>query len=319
MIKPNDLMDGYGRNGIVMAEDYRMARKSVVLRDPGDVNVVLLSDLHVQNPHSWLPGIMASCKYALFTNSYVIILGDIFEIASAKRPANQMSSISVAKEFIYEMLFPLFKANLLLEIIYGNHTRNSEAYNEGWDAELDLIHELNRTRRHISGNIVKLKEPTDVGLTEFNAGSIKYNSVYAHGAGGGGTHQSYFNIMNRLETMAQGVDWIALGHSHLCGNITEERHTSAGERYTVTKIITPSLLGNVGENLFSQKNLHVFKPLGIIEVNMSSDSKHVKVSSVNLVPWLPSEEEFSVSDNKDIDFERFFARSVEMGNKTYRI
>jgi hypothetical protein len=308
-MKPTDLIDNYN-NSIEMDRDYRLIRKPVVLRSSKDINAVLISDLHVQNPHAWLPGIMAACKYALYSKSYVIILGDIFEIATKKRPASQMRPISIAKDFIYESLMPLVKENLLLEVIYGNHTRNSDTHNEGWDAELDLIKEFNRTMQYINKDIISVKDPSDIGITEFISGANSYKAVYAHGAGGGGTHQYYFNMMNRLETMAQGVDWIAIGHSHLCGNITEERHTSSGARYTLTKIIAPSLLSNVGENLFSQKNLHTFKPLGVVEVNMSSYSKHTKVSSVNLTPWLPNDSEFSMNTNKDINFKKFFARKV---------
>jgi hypothetical protein len=198
--------------------------------DEGTRKILLLSDIHWDNPHCNRSLLKKHLDQALAENCDVLINGDLFCVMGGKadkrgvkstiRPEHQKDNYFDA---VVNDAIDWFKpyANIIKVIGYGNHETSILKYQET-DLIERFVFGLNREcKTNIQaggyGGWVVYKFHRK-GRPDRSTGSFKIK--YYHGSGGGGPVTKGVIQFNRMSTFVEGADMIWMGHVHEDNEVT---------------------------------------------------------------------------------------------------
>ena len=190
----------------------------------GTKKVLLLSDIHCDNPHCDRKLLKKHLDQALAENADVLINGDLFCVMGGKadrrgtkstvRPEHQKDNYFDA---VVNDAIDWFKpyASIIKVVGYGNHETAILKYQET-DLIERFVFGLNReceTTIHAGGYggwiIYTFNRKNNINQS---VGSFKIK--YFHGSGGGGPVTKGVIQFNRMSTFVENADMIWMGHVH---------------------------------------------------------------------------------------------------------
>jgi len=189
--------------------------------------VLLISDLHWDNPHCDRELLKKHLDEAKAGNHDILINGDLFCAMQGKydgrrskgdiRPEHNNSRyLDSLVETASDWFAPYAKH--IKVVGYGNHETSILRH-----CETDLIERFVTLLNHKGGGEVQVGGYGGWVIYQFHQNKIfrgSYKIKYFHGSGGGGVVTKGSINFNRMQTMIEGADAIWMGHVHESMEIT---------------------------------------------------------------------------------------------------
>jgi hypothetical protein len=184
--------------------------------------VLLISDIHWDNPHCNRDLLKKHLDQALEMNADILFNGDTFCLMQGAydprkskndiRPEhNKTNYLDAVVNDAIEWFSPY--AHLIKVVGYGNHETNilKRAETDVIDRFVFGLNSKNNTSVEVGGYGGWIVYQFQRGL---NAGMAAYKIKYMHGFGGGGPVTRGVIQFNRMSTFVEGADMVWMGHVH---------------------------------------------------------------------------------------------------------
>jgi hypothetical protein len=184
--------------------------------------VLLISDIHWDNPHCNRELLKKHLDQALAINANILFNGDTFCLMQGAydprkskndiRPEhNKTNYLDAVVNDAIDWFSPY--AHLIKVVGYGNHETNilKRAETDVIDRFVFGLNSKNNTSVEVGGYGGWIVYQFQRGL---NAGMAAYKIKYMHGFGGGGPVTRGVIQFNRMSTFVEGADMIWMGHVH---------------------------------------------------------------------------------------------------------
>jgi hypothetical protein len=184
--------------------------------------VLLISDIHWDNPHCNRELLKKHLDQALEINADILFNGDTFCLMQGAydprkskndiRPEhNKTNYLDAVVNDAIEWFSPY--AHLIKVVGYGNHETNilKRAETDVIDRFVFGLNSKNNTSVEVGGYGGWIVYQFQRGL---NAGMAAYKIKYMHGFGGGGPVTRGVIQFNRMSTFVEGADMVWMGHVH---------------------------------------------------------------------------------------------------------
>jgi hypothetical protein len=184
--------------------------------------VLLISDIHWDNPHCNRDLLKKHLDQALEINADILFNGDTFCLMQGAydprkskndiRPEhNKTNYLDAVVNDAIDWFSPY--AHLIKVVGYGNHERNilKRAETDVIDRFVFGLNSKNNTNVEVGGYGGWIVYQFQRGL---NAGMAAYKIKYMHGFGGGGPVTRGVIQFNRMSTFVEGADMVWMGHVH---------------------------------------------------------------------------------------------------------
>jgi hypothetical protein len=184
--------------------------------------VLLISDIHWDNPHCNRDLLKKHLDQALEINADILFNGDTFCLMQGAydprkskndiRPEhNKTNYLDAVVNDAIEWFSPY--AHLIKVVGYGNHETNilKRAETDVIDRFVFGLNSKNNTSVEVGGYGGWIVYQFQRGL---NAGMAAYKIKYMHGFGGGGPVTRGVIQFNRMSTFVEGADMVWMGHVH---------------------------------------------------------------------------------------------------------
>jgi hypothetical protein len=184
--------------------------------------VLLISDIHWDNPHCNRELLKKHLDQALEINADILFNGDTFCLMQGAydprkskndiRPEhNKTNYLDAVVNDAIDWFSPY--AHLIKVVGYGNHETNilKRAETDIIDRFVFGLNSKNNTSVEVGGYGGWIVYQFQRGL---NAGMAAYKIKYMHGFGGGGPVTRGVIQFNRMSTFVEGADMIWMGHVH---------------------------------------------------------------------------------------------------------
>jgi hypothetical protein len=184
--------------------------------------VLLISDIHWDNPHCNRELLKKHLDQALAINADILFNGDTFCLMQGAydprkskndiRPEhNKTNYLDAVVNDAIDWFSPY--AHLIKVVGYGNHETNilKRAETDVIDRFVFGLNSKNNTNVEVGGYGGWIVYQFQRGL---NAGMAAYKIKYMHGFGGGGPVTRGVIQFNRMSTFVEGADMVWMGHVH---------------------------------------------------------------------------------------------------------
>ena len=184
--------------------------------------VLLISDIHWDNPHCNRDLLKKHLDQALEINADILFNGDTFCLMQGAydprkskndiRPEhNKTNYLDAVVNDAIDWFSPY--AHLIKVVGYGNHETNilKRAETDVIDRFVFGLNSKNNTNVEVGGYGGWIVYQFQRGL---NAGMAAYKIKYMHGFGGGGPVTRGVIQFNRMSTFVEGADMVWMGHVH---------------------------------------------------------------------------------------------------------
>ena len=184
--------------------------------------VLLISDIHWDNPHCNRDLLKKHLDQALEINADILFNGDTFCLMQGAydprkskndiRPEhNKTNYLDAVVNDAIDWFSPY--AHLIKVVGYGNHETNilKRAETDVIDRFVFGLNSKNNTSVEVGGYGGWIVYQFQRGL---NAGMAAYKIKYMHGFGGGGPVTRGVIQFNRMSTFVEGADMVWMGHVH---------------------------------------------------------------------------------------------------------
>ena len=184
--------------------------------------VLLISDIHWDNPHCNRELLKKHLDQALEINADILFNGDTFCLMQGAydprkskndiRPEhNKTNYLDAVVNDAIDWFSPY--AHLIKVVGYGNHETNilKRAETDVIDRFVFGLNSKNNTSVEVGGYGGWIVYQFQRGL---NAGMAAYKIKYMHGFGGGGPVTRGVIQFNRMSTFVEGADMVWMGHVH---------------------------------------------------------------------------------------------------------
>ena len=184
--------------------------------------VLLISDIHWDNPHCNRELLKKHLDQALAINADILFNGDTFCLMQGAydprkskndiRPEhNKTNYLDAVVNDAIDWFSPY--AHLIKVVGYGNHETNilKRAETDVIDRFVFGLNSKNNTSVEVGGYGGWIVYQFQRGL---NAGMAAYKIKYMHGFGGGGPVTRGVIQFNRMSTFVEGADMVWMGHVH---------------------------------------------------------------------------------------------------------
>lgn len=247
----------------------RLNRKTLDVRKSNYTEMMLIGDLHYGSPQCDVPRFQAQIDYCLKKRVYVLLMGDLIELATRHSIGAGVYEQDVPGqsqvEWVIEKLTPLAKAGLILGSHTGNHEERCYALS-GIDVGKAIARALNVTYLG------------DACWSLLKVGPQKYSVYSLHGRTGAKYDGTVLKAVENISS-SFNADLVAMGHAHkqVSGNIVVE--SVEGGRVVSKKkfiLVTGSYVKYDGG--YWQKVGGQISKLGSPKVKLMSDRHDLSIS-----------------------------------------